>query len=562
MTRPTKIKLSGADILTNTLECAGIETIFGFPGESSLAFYASLSRSKQIQNVLARSELCSGFMADSYTRFSQKITVCHAPGGIGSPQFLPSLLETYNSSIPVVFISFSEPQSQIGKWSTSTFDHNTFGLVVKEAFVVQSASQIQPIVSQAITVAGTPRTGPVHVDIPSNLLEEHAEWNPAIKPPSSTYPNQRPLANDLASVKALAMRLLDAERPVLYVGGGGFLSDAGDVIQKLAESVGAVIVTTLNGKGVVPETHPHHFGVAGQKGGEVANHSLELSDFVVIMGSKTGDKSTLSWQMCETVSHSAQIDVDAREVGRNFETEINIVGDLAAVVKLLLKEIESNGNGKTPQPLWLSREEQPESGPNLNEDLLIRAVMMELSMHYASSGLMVTDASQASGWGGKYYQCVQGHRSFISPRGTGTIGYGLPASIGAHLARKDAPIVGIGGDGGLLMSLHEMETAKRVQVPLLYVLLDNKALGLLNEHLRLFHQTEQVLPTPADVQWDSVAKAFGWTYLEISQESEVKEMVRRARAEKQPCLLRVICSGVRSPDFHNTIRIQQGGKHE
>lgn len=557
-----KTKLSGAEILTKTLESAGIETVFGFPGESSLPFYASLAKSQQINNVVARTELCSGFMADAYVRFSQKITICHAPGGIGSPQLLPGIVETYNSSIPVVFMSFSEPQAQRGKWSTSTFDHNTFSLVVKQAFVLNSVDDIQTVVSQAIATASTPRTGPVHVDIPCNLLEEEAEWNPNLKPVCGVYPSQRPLpgSEDLTQIKTLAKRLLQAQRPVIYAGGGGFLSDAGKLIQTLAETVGAVVVTTLNGKGVVPETHPHNFGVAGQKGADLGNQCFELSDLVVIMGSKTGDKSTLSWRLCKKVSHSAQIDADSREVGRNFNTELNVVGDLATVVELLLKEIEAIKDVETPRPLWLIRDRQQESKSDSSqeEDSLIRTVMQELSTHYSAFGLMVTDASQASGWGGKYYQCVQKQRSFISPRGTGTIGYAMPAAIGAHLARRETPIVAIGGDGGLLMSLHEMETAKRLQVPLLFVLLDNRALGLLNEHLRLFHESEGALPEFTDMRWDYVAKAFGWSYLEIKEESQVKDTIVRAQSEIQPCLLKVVCSAVRSPDFHNTLKIKQG----
>ena len=224
-----KNQLSGAEILTKTLESAGIETVFGFPGESSLPFYAALAKSQQISNVVARSELCSGFMADAYARFSQKIAVCHAPGGIGSPQLLPGIVETYNSSIPVVFMSFSEPQNQIGKWSTSTFDHKTFDLVVKQGFVVNRASDIQTVVSQAIATVATPRTRPVHIDIPCNLLKEEAQWNPNLQPARSIYPSQRLLlsSGNLTEIQTLARHLLQAKRPVLYVGGGGFLSDAG-----------------------------------------------------------------------------------------------------------------------------------------------------------------------------------------------------------------------------------------------------------------------------------------------------------------------------------------------
>ena len=139
--------LSGADLLTQALEKAGIEVVFGFPGESSLALYATLAKSEKISNVVARSELCSSFMADAYARFSQKVTICHAPGGIGSPQLLPGMLEAHNSSIPVVFISFSEPQAQVGKWSTSTFDHETFQRVIKKTFVVHQASDIPTVVT-------------------------------------------------------------------------------------------------------------------------------------------------------------------------------------------------------------------------------------------------------------------------------------------------------------------------------------------------------------------------------------------------------------------------------
>jgi acetolactate synthase-1/2/3 large subunit len=543
--------INGAELLTRELGRLGVKHVFGFPGESTLPLAVALTKPQMPLHVIAGCEKCAGYMADGYARFSDRLAACYSPGGIGSPLLLPSLLEAHNSSIPLLFISISEATHKLGKWSTSSFDHSTFNCVVKANFRVDRIERLVSRTREAVRLAATPRTGPCHLDIPYDVLTASYEVQDTDETVATeaVYPRHR-IRTDEDTIRRVRQLIERARSPLVILGGGVQLARVRtDLITEFAELYDVRLVSTLNGKGAVPEVENSRFlGVIGQKGRSDINKFVRGCDLVILLGTKMGDKSSLNWTLLGQDQSVIQVDADPAEIGRNFSVREGVLSDAEA----FLEDMIGAGCNQAERRARVF----PDLSAGPPPSGLIPRICSILSGRLEGNDLLIADASQACGWMGSYFRPKLSGRGTASPRGTGSIGYALPAAIGAATARPNSCVAVIGGDGGLLMSMHEMETCARLGIKLRFFLLNNNnRLGLLENHLEHLYGVTGALGHRNSIDWQSVCTAFRWDYLAISSESEIEKTVDTAFASSEPVLVDMKCDNQLSPDFKNTLSV-------
>ena len=530
------------ETLANTFAHAGVTHVFGFPGETSLPLYIGMQKTSGIQHVLARCPRCAAYMAESYARVSGKLGICDAPGGIGSPFVTPALHEANNSSTPLLFLASGVDQHKKGRWTTSQCDQqHLFKAVTKATYLLDEAENTGKMLYEAMHTAITPRTGPVFFEIPADIFaaESSAKKLPKF---SINYPNYR-ISPDKKLLDEVVACLHRAKSPVIVAGGGVFLSKAVNEVQTLHATTGIPIATTLNGKGIVDEKNKNVLGVTGSKGSVEVNSYVQQSDCIVVLGSKLGDKSTnqYAWpRPGQTVIH---VDADPKELKHLQEGYLPVLAD----IKVFVSELSELLKDWSIKPIVLPEKKIFwEEGATHQLCQLITDILPEDS-------ILVADASVASGWAGAAVTFSKNQR-LVNPRGSGSIGYALPAAIGASFARPDKKIIAIGGDGGFAISMHEMETAARYRLPIIYFLLNNNRLGLIDKHATALLKGKPVSDQFIDVEWCAIAQSMGWAATRIDSPRELKNLIPLLSSIQKPLLIDYrISPNEMAPDFFITL---------
>lgn len=545
---------TGADWIVELLHHSGVQIVFGFPGESSLPLYVSMHRSSfPIKHIVARCEKCACYMSDAYARISGRPAVCDAPGGIGSTMLPPALNEAFNSSIPLVIITSGTPASVEGKWPTSHCDQVAMlSPLVKATIRAKLPERMPEYLRRAFRLATSPRCGPVHVEVPSDLLGINSELSADlcfVDSDCQRYPSSR-TRPDAAVVRRVLDTLRRARRPLIMAGGGVLLAQAESDLLALVERAHLPVVTTLNGKGALPESHPLSLGVIGAKGNPDVNPICRESDWVLVLGSKLGDTSANYWTLFSPDATLVHCDSDPSEIGRNLRTELGLVGDVKLVCQDLCSAPESMMWATSED--WLARVERAREAsrePVVGLSASVSALMEEINERYATDAIIAADASQACGWIGAYFRPSQAGRSVLAPRGSGSIGYALPAAIGAKLASPQSRVVAIGGDGGFAMASHELETAVRYGLDITFVILNNNSLGMINQVARDLYGEPDLMGEFTPTDWSAVAEAYGCAGARATSPAELKDALDLAEGVRAPVVIDyVVETGVTSPD--------------
>jgi acetolactate synthase-1/2/3 large subunit len=552
------VRNDGAAVLARSLADAGARVVFGFPGETTLPLYAAF-RSQRLRHVMARCERCAGYMADAYARLRNEVGVCDAPGGVGSPFLLPALHEAHNSSVALLAITSGTPARGIGRWTTSDCAHDRmFAPAVKETVSIGDVRRIVESTRYAMRVATGGRPGPVHLDVASDVLSAAAASDDAphgAAPFCVAFPSSRPRP-DRARLAAAAELVASAQRPLLVAGGGVLLSAASPALERFANAFRVPVATTFNGKGSLAETHPSAIGVIGAKGDLVANRLASEADVIVWTGSKAGDKSTNGGTLPVRGTAIVQIDADPAELGRIVDCRVGLVADAGAALDDLreaLGALEWPGAAPAWSEATRSRVAEERARADAARDpvdgmstpLAVRAVQQIFHQP-----VIVADASRASSFVGAYVRTSVSGRSVIAPRGSGSIGYALPATIGAAIACPDRAVVGIGGDAGFAMACHELETAVRLGLRFTFVVLDNNAPALLNQVAAVTLGENDLCGSFAPTDWAAVARGFGCAGYDIATLGDLRGALREARMSPRPSVLRLrVESSERSPDL-------------
>jgi acetolactate synthase-1/2/3 large subunit len=537
---------SVADAVLTGLVASGVDTIFGFPGETSLPLYLAAQLRPDLQHILARCPRCAGYMAEAYARVSGRVGVCDAPGGIGSPHVAPALLEGFNSSTPMLFLASGVSRAGRGRWATGECDQQQmFAPVTKRRVRLEVPDGAAQRIRAAAREAASPRGGPVFVEIPADILTMGVPDQSADSIP--VYQPYRPVPGPgvIAEV-ARCVRL--ACQPVIVAGGGIHLSGAAYSLRRLVAETGLPVATTLNGKGAVDENLPNALGVTGAKGAFATNDFVFAADCVIAIGTKLGDKSTDRYRWPHPGQTLIHVDCDPAELDRFGHPSIAVLSDAGEFCRALVGELSGyryhGPRFDADQPFW-------ERGLT---DHLCRRITRELG----DEDIVVADASVASGWAGAAIRLRGARQRLLTPRGSGSIGYALPAALGAKQARPRARVFAIGGDGGLAMAVHEFETAVRARLPVTYFLLNNQRLGLIDKHAVELHGFQPVSAEFTPLDWQRIAAAFGWRSILVRSAGELDACWEEAVSGSQPTLVEcVVPASECAPDF---IITKQGGE--
>lgn len=541
---------TGANAFADTLEHCQVTHVFGYPGESTLPIYSAIQQTK-ISHIMAGTELSAGYMADAYARTTNKVGICDAPGGIGSPMLLPAAHECYNSSIPVVFVITSTAFRRRERWATSQCDtRSMFSSTVKAHFSIEVPDRIGELTARAITVAASGRPGPVLLEIEEDLLQKEAIVQKVSMSAGTDFPRvrYRPAASEVERASRL---LLHARRPLIVAGGGVILSKAEDAIQLLTSKLGIPVATTLNGKGAISERSPLSVGTIGSKGSPVANQIAHKSDLIVWVGSKAGDKSTNYGQIPKKGTQIIQVDIDPEELGRVLPATCQICADAREALHDLCSWFEAPPQGLETN--WAACEQDSGVFNPSEREMSISTSQMIISIAdvFDGTALVVADASRASSWVGAFYQPKMLGRSVLAPRGSGSIGYALPATIAAAMVNSDRQVIGIGGDGGFLMSCEELECARRYGVPLIFIVLNNNSLGLLNQVADKRWGSPNLIERFGNPDWESICRGFGCEAITVRSNEEFTGALRSfKRTSSRPLIMNALISEDEvSPDF-------------
>jgi acetolactate synthase-1/2/3 large subunit len=529
--------MNGADAVLRSLEAEGVEVVFGLPGGAVLPLYDAMARGTTIRHVLARHEQGAGHMAEGYARASGRVGVAVATSGPGATNLVTPIADAWMDSTPLVCITGQVRSHLIG---TDAFQEcDIVGVtipIVKHSWLVQDADEIPQVLKDAFHVARTGRCGPVLVDIPRDAQEAEVEF---AYPDEPDLPGWQPPRRVVArQVDAAAAALARAERPVLYVGGGVLNADACNELFELAETARAPVVTTLMAKGAFPETHELFFGWPGMHGPKWSNWAMNKCDLLVAAGARFDDRVTGRLSAFAPGATVVHLDIDAAEIGKLRPADVHVVGPLAEVLGGMADRLRAEG-AAPPTEAWLRqleewRDEFPlrysRNGGGMLKPQAVLETLRDLTAG-RDDVVWTTGVGQHQMWAMQYLVCER-PRTFVTSGGLGTMGYGLPAAVGAKAARPDATVVCVDGDGCFQMTCQELATAVLEDLPIVVVIVNNGYLGMVQQWQTMFfeerlshvHLTHQV------PDYAMLAEAYGAAGFTVSSEDELEPVLAEALA--------------------------------
>jgi acetolactate synthase I/II/III large subunit len=535
--------MTGADAVLRTLEAEGVEVMFGLPGGAILPLYDAMARGTTIRHVLARHEQGAGHMAEGYARASGRAGVAVATSGPGATNLVTPIADAWMDSTPLVCITGQVRSHLIGTDAFQECDITGITIpIVKHSWLVQDVEELAHTLKAAFHVAQTGRCGPVLVDIPRDVQE--AEFDFALAETISLPGWKPPRRGHARQIAAAAKAVAAAERPILYVGGGALNAHATDELLALAEAARLPVVTTLMAKSAFPESHELHVGWPGMHGPKWSNWALNKADVIVAVGARFDDRVTGKLSAFAPGATVVHLDIDAAEISKIRHADIPVVGPLKPVLTELGKVLADELiEGKT-EP-WLRQiaewEEQfPLRYGEDNSILKPQRVLEGLQELTAGRDDMIwtTGVGQHQMWAMQYIRCDR-PRTFITSGGLGTMGYGIPAAVGAKAARPDATVVCVDGDGCFQMTAQELATSVLEDLPIVVVIVNNGYLGMVRQWQDMFfaERFSQVNLTQTVPDYAALARAYGALGFTVENEEELDVALEAALSSGRTCVV-------------------------
>jgi acetolactate synthase-1/2/3 large subunit len=540
---------SGARILVDSLKREGVKVIFGIPGLSNMQIYDAFVEDLQngeLRHVLMRHEQAAAHAADGYARASGVPGVCTATSGPGTTNLVTGLITAYWDSSPVIAITGQVPRSSIGKMAFQEADAmGVFEHVTKYVVEVKKIEEIPLWVKNAFYIATTGRPGPVVVDIPRDIFYEKMDEVKWPEKPIVRGYKELPTIIDRQKLKKAAEILINAERPIILAGTGVVWSNATQEVLELAELLHMPIISTFPGKSAIPHDHPLYFGPMGYYGRAEASMAALESDVMLVVGARLSDRTITSYdEMIETRKKFIMINIDPSDGERAIKVDVNLVGN----AKILLKELEKaviELGMKNDHSAWLKRLKEYKEyyaqfyyhdEPN---KLKPWKVLKTIRNAIPRDAIVTTGVGQHQMWAEVFWEVLE-PRTFLSSTGMGTMGFGLPAAMGAKLAKPDKVVVDLDGDGSFLMTGNNLATAVDEHIPVISVVFDNRTLGLVRQVQDLFFNRRVVGvdygPSPDFVK---LAEAFGALGYNATSYEEIEKSIKAAIREGMPAVIRV-----------------------
>lgn len=529
------MKMTGAELIMRLLERQGITTIAGIPGGANLPMYDAL-RASAITHVLARHEQGGGFIAQGMARASGKPAVCFATSGPGATNVLTAIADAKLDSVPVVCITGQVPLGLIGTDAFQEID--TYGLTVpitKHNYLVRSAAELLRVIPDAFRIAQSGRPGPVVVDVPKDVQNQMVEFDEYPEPGRADPP---PRFTDEEILRAAGL-VNAAEKPLLYVGAGIIGAGGSPALTALAEKAGIPVACTLLGLGAMPDGHPLYLGMLGMHGARGTNMLQEECDLIIALGVRFDDRATgKAAEFCPN-ARILHIDIDRSELGKIRSPMVGIEADVREALEALLPQVAASGRTE-----WLARVKElqtkyPMAMPGADNPLTPYGIIRQTAALLDEEALVSTDVGQHQMWTAQAYPFTH-PRQWLTSGGLGTMGFGLPAAIGAALACPDRMSVCFSGDGSILMNIQELATAVELNVNVKVILLNNGHLGLVRQQQELFYGG-RYMASKFDARPDfvAIARGFGMAAYDLGAEDDPLKALARGLSEPGPCLINV-----------------------
>lgn len=527
--------LTGAQITIETLIEQGCKVLFGYPGGQVIDLYDALyEREDRIKHVLTAHEQGACHAADGYARASGQVGVVMATSGPGATNLVTGIATAYLDSIPLVAITGNVPNSLIGRDSFQEVDITGITLpITKHNFIVKNIEDLADTIREAFKIAKSGRPGPVLVDIPKDVQQNRFEYTPHDVVEKI---EQRP-AKEYKIEKAAKM-LMEANRPYIYVGGGAITADATEEIIQLANTIDAVIGSTLMGLSVIPGNNERFLGMEGMHGDYASSIAQDEADLILTIGARFSDRATGNVSKYATKAKIIHIDIDRAEVDKNVSVDLGVGGDLKQALNEILKLVKPKENIEWQNRIKELKEFSKKSiDQNMPKDELNPYTLIkEVSKHTSDDTKIVTDVGQHQMWVAQYYEFKK-PRTFITSGGLGTMGFGLGAAIGSAMYTNERTVL-FTGDGSFGMNLNELATVATQNLPIVIILMNNGVLGMVRQWQNLFydkHYSQTVLERKTD--FVKLAEAFGIKGYRISDVSQMKDVIDQAFKEKGPVLV-------------------------
>ncbi len=530
------MKLTGGQIVCESLMMEGVDVVFGIPGGAILPLYGTFSQYPQIRHILTRHEEGASMAADAYARITGKVGVCMATSGPGATNLVTGIATAQMDSVPMVAITGQVARPAIGKDAFQETDVTGITLpVTKHNYLVMTPEEIAPTIKEAFYIANTGRPGPVLVDIPRDVFQQTAEFTypetidlPGYKPVMDGHPSQ---------VRKAAQLINESKKPIILAGHGVIISRAFQELQELAEKAQIPVITTLLGRSAFPDAHVLFVGMPGMHGVAYASLAIDEADLVIGLGMRFDDRIVGRVSDFAPNAKVVHVDVDPAEIGKNVHTDVPVVGDLARVLRQLNPIVEPTTHVDWLQRIDQLKAEHPSLRIRDTNKLLPQQVVRDLCDATDGNAIVVTGVGQHQMWAAQHYACRQSN-SFITSGGLGSMGYEVPAAMGAQVARPDRVVWSICGDGGFQMTMSELATIAENNLPVKFAIFNNGYLGMVRQWQEFFYRKDYFATHYTNnPDFVKLADAFGIKGIRVTERGQSMDAIREAMAHPGPVVV-------------------------
>jgi acetolactate synthase-1/2/3 large subunit len=539
-----KEKMTGAQAVVRALELEGVEYIFGMPGGTILPIYDALFSSEKLKHVLIRHEQVGAHAAEGYAHATGKVGVCFGTSGPGATNLVTGIADAYMDSIPLVAVTANVSKPLIGTDAFQEADITGITMpITKHNWLVTDPEDIPRVMKEAFFLARTGRPGPVHVDIPKDVLNMSIEFE---YPDSVHIPGYMPKPKEEPRLADAATLVRSSTRPVIYLGGGVRTSGSFSEVFEFCELVGAPVVTTLHGKGAFPETHPSCLAMFGMHGSRYANYTVQNADLIVALGARFDDRVTGKLSTFAPEAKVVHLDIDPAEISKLVTATVPLVGDLKELLPKFtaaVKKVFDERGRPDLAPWWKKVNDWREKHPlRIKQEgekyILPQTAVQRIWEKCAGKAIVTTGVGEHQMWAAQFWK-VSKPREFITSGGLGTMGFCLPSAIGIQLARPGELVVGIDGDGSFQMTLQDLATAVDHELPIKIFILNNRFLGMVRQWQELFYD-QRFSETPlTDIpDFVKLADAYRCKGLRCDRLEDLDRTIDEALAVKGvPCIV-------------------------
>lgn len=527
------MELTGSQIVIECLKEQGIDTVFGYPGGSILNIYDELYKhSHEITHILTSHEQGASHAADGYARVTGKVGVCFATSGPGATNLVTGIATAYMDSVPMVAITANVGVNLLGRDSFQEVDIAGVTMpITKHNYIVKDVNKLAATIRKAFRIAQSGRPGPVLVDITKDVTAAKAEYEYVAPQPIHRYTEDITEKDILQAIDMIEK----SKKPFIFIGGGTVISEAHEELREFVDKVNAPVADTLMGKGAFDGTDSLYTGMVGMHGTKASNLGITECDLLITIGARFSDRVTGNAKEFAKRAKILHIDVDPAEINKNVKAHHSIIGDVKEVLSRLNEKLEAKDHGS-----WIEHVNELKAKFPLkyNQDMLTGPYVIEkLYEITAGEAIISTEVGQHQMWAAQYYKYTK-PRTLITSGGLGTMGYGLGACIGAKVGMPDKPVINIAGDGCFRMNMNEIATATRYNIPIVQIVLNNHALGMVRQWQTLFYGKRYSHTNLNDkVDFVKVAEAMGAKAFRITKKEEVESVLKEALSLNEPVVI-------------------------